>query len=339
MFDGSTTGLVLGDFMIGRPVTFNQGTVYGFYTRPYYDSLYAQDNWKVTPRLTLNYGVRWEPYLSPYNNRGENEHFDLSLFTQNVHSKVFTNAPAGLVFPGDPQYTSGKYINGPVWDKFFPRFGLAWDPEGQGRMTIRAGYGMYGDRAMMLAGTQMYFSAPFGNNVSVAGANLTNPWTGIGGNPLAALASLQGVGVYDHNIPFPLNGTYVNTHMKDFHPVYMNQWNLSIQRQIGQDWLVTANYLGNNTIHMITTENTNPAVFLGTGPCTLQTANGPVNYPVCSTTANQQNRRVLSLQNPAQGQYYAGIGQIDDGATASYEGLNLSVQKRLSHGITTSANY
>ena len=338
-FDGSTTGSVLADFMMGRPVTFAQGTVYGFYTRQFYDSLYAQDNWKVTPRLTLNYGVRWEPYLSPYNNRGENEHFDLSLFTQNVHSKVFTNAPAGLVFPGDPQYTSGKYINGPVWDKFFPRFGLAWDPEGQGRMTIRAGYGMYGDRAMMLAGTQMYFSAPFGNNVSVAGANLTDPWAGAGGNPLARLATLQGVGVYDHNIPFPLNGTYINTKMKDFQPVYMNQWNLSIQRQIGQDWLLTANYLGNNTIHMITTENVNPAIYLGTGPCTLQTANGPVSYSTCSTVANQQNRRVLSLLNPAQGQYYAGIGQIDDGATASYEGLYLSVQKRVSHGLSAQANY
>ena len=127
--------------------------------------------------------------------------------------------------------------------------------------------------------------------------------------------------------------------MKDFQPVYMNQWNLSIQRQIGQDWLLTANYLGNNTIHMITTENINPAIYLGTGPCTLQTANGPVSYSTCSTVANQQNRRVLSLLNPAQGQYYAGIGQIDDGATASYEGLYLSVQKRVSHGLSAQANY
>jgi hypothetical protein len=145
--------------------------------------------------------------------------------------------------------------------------------------------------------------------------------------------------VYAHNLPFPKNGTYVNTDMNNFHPVYMNQWNLSIQRQFGQNWLVTANYIGNNTIHMISGENVNPAVFLGTGPCTLQTATGSVSYPVCSTTANQQNRRVLSLLNPAQGQYYAGIGTIDDGGTASYEGLYLSVQKRLSHGVSAQANY
>ena len=66
--------------MLGLPATFAQGTVYGFYTRQFYDSLYVQDNWKVTPRLTLNYGVRWEPYLSPYNDRGENENFIPALF-------------------------------------------------------------------------------------------------------------------------------------------------------------------------------------------------------------------------------------------------------------------
>ena len=253
---------------------------------------------------------------------------------------MFSNAPAGLFFPGDPQYTSGKYINGPVWNKFFPRVGLAWDPQGNGRMTIRAGFGLYGDRAMMLAGTQMYFSAPFGNTVNASGGTLTNPWaTTAGGNPLASLGALQGVGVYAHNLPFPIGGTYVNTDMNNFHPVYMNQWNVSIQRQVGKDWLLSANYLGNSTIHMISGEDVNPAVFLGTGPCTLQTATGPVSYPTCSTTANQNTRRVLSLLNPAQGQYYSGIGTIDDGGTASYEGLYLSAQKRLSHGVTAQANY
>jgi hypothetical protein len=345
MFDGSTTGLILGDFMMGRPLTFNQGTVYGFYTRQFYDSLYAEDNWRVTPRLTLNYGLRWEPYLSPYNNRGENEHFDPSLFAQNVHSKVFTNAPAGLVFPGDPQYTSGKYINGPVWDKFFPRVGLAWDPEGKGNMTIRAAYGMYGDRAMMLAGTAMYFSTPFGNTVSVQGANLTDPWAGQpGGNPLPSLAAMQGVGVYSHDIKFPLFGTYVTTAMQNFHPVYMNQWNLSVQRQIGQDWLLTANYVGNSTIHMISSENINPAVHFsnGTNVCTLPNGlmiTGPTGGTQCSTVANQQSRRVLSLQNPVQGQYYSSIGNIDDGGTASYEGLFLSAQKRMSRGLSAQVNY
>ena len=348
-------GIILADFLMGLPTSFNQGTKYGFYTRQFYDSLYVQDSWKATPRLTLNYGVRWEPYLSPYNNRGENEHFDLDLFKQNVKSKVFVNAPAGLFFPGDPQYTSGKYFNGPRWAKFYPRVGLAFDPEGKGRMTIRAAYGMYGDRAMMLAGTQMYFSAPFGNTVSSnAGPNLLDPWTTYPGgkNPMPGIAALQGIGVYDHNLPFPKSGTYVTTKMSDFNPVYMNQWNLNIQRQIGQNWLVTANYVGNNTIHMITTENINPAVYFPTQTftgaanniptCVLPngvTVQGAAGGTQCSTTGNGQNRRLMNFINPAEGPNYAGIGLIDDGGTASYEALNLSVQKRISGGLSGQANY
>jgi hypothetical protein len=337
-FTGNVTGLILGDFMLGRPNTFAQGTVYGFYTRQYYASLYAQDTWKLNSRLTLNYGVRWEPYLSYYNNRGENEHFDFGLFAQNVHSSVFTNAPAGLFFPGDSQWKCGDYFNCPVWNKFFPRVGLAWDPTGSGKMTIRAGYGMYGDRPSMLAGTTAYFAPPFGNQVSQAGASLTDPWAP-GTNPMPALAAAQGIGVYGHNVSFPLAGSYLNSNMTDFHPMYLNQWNLSIQRQVGKDWLVSANYLGNSTIHLVSGEPLNPAVFLGTGPCTLQTPAGPVNYTTCSTTANQNQRRILYLQNPTQGQYYAGIGIMDDGGTGSYEGMYLSSQKRLSHGFTVLANY
>src|SRR4029077_20505497 len=120
-FDGSVSGSPLADFVMGNMSGFSQGTNYGFYNRQYYMSLYAQDSWKVSRRLTLHYGVRWEPYLAPYNNRGENQHFDPALFTQNVRSTVFANAPAGLVFPGDSQYTCGDAFTCPKWDKFFPR--------------------------------------------------------------------------------------------------------------------------------------------------------------------------------------------------------------------------
>jgi len=340
-FNGQTSGLLLGDFMMGRPTTFAQGTIYGYYNRQFYDALYLQDSWKVSSRLTMNYGVRWEPYLSPYNNNGEEESYDPALFASGMRSKVFTNAPPGLIFPGDPEYTSGKYRNGPVWAKFYPRFGLAWDPQGNGRMTIRAAYGLYGDRGGMIQGATILFDAPFGNNVSVSGVNsLANPWSNYpGGNPLASLATIQGIGVYAHNIPFYPASTYLFSDLANFHPMYMNQWNLSLQKQLGKDWLLTANSLGSNTIHMMSSENINPAVFLGLGPCSIQTATGPVSYPVCSTTANQQNRRLLSLQNPQNGQYYSSLGYMDDGGTAEYEGLFLSAQKRLSHGVTAQANY
>jgi hypothetical protein len=121
--------------------------------------------------------------------------------------------------------------------------------------------------------------------------------------------------------------------------MYVNQWNLSIQRQVGKDWLLTANYLGNSTIHLPSGEPQNPAVFLGLGPCTLQTPNGPQSFSTCSTIGNQNQRRVYYLQNPSQGQYYAGIGHADSGGTGSYEGVYFSAQKRLSRGITVLTNY
>jgi hypothetical protein len=344
-FDGSVTGLPLADFVLGRAVTFSQGTNYGFYTRQYYMSLYAQDSWKISRRLTLNYGVRWEPYLAPYNNRGENQHFDPTLFTQNVHSQVFTNAPAGLVFPGDAQYTCGDYFNCPRWNKFFPRIGLAWDPLGNGRMTVRAGYGIYGDRAMMLAGSAMYFDPPFGNTLNLSGVDLQNPWTNYPGatglpagqNPMPTLASLAGIGVYNHSLPFPAFGGYVNSPLKGFNPVYMNQWNLSIEKQVGENWLISANYVGNSTIHMVSGENVNLATYI---PGNCVAGQYGLRAPgLCSTTANINQRRVLYLENAAQGQGYSGIGQIDDGGTQTYDGLNLSARRQLRQGFTAGVNY
>jgi hypothetical protein len=82
-FDGTVTGLALADFLTGNAVAFNQGTRYGMYLYQYYTSLYAQDSWKISRRLTINYGVRWEPYLSNQNKYSQLDHFSPALFAQN----------------------------------------------------------------------------------------------------------------------------------------------------------------------------------------------------------------------------------------------------------------
>jgi hypothetical protein len=84
-------------------------------------------------------------------------------------------------------------------------------------------------------------------------------------------------------------------------------------------------------------------VFLGTGPCTLNiVTNGavvPTPQQTCSTVGNQNQRRQLYLQNPLQGQYYAGVAQVDDGGTGTYDGLYFSANKRLAHGVSILMNY
>ena len=87
--------------------------------------------------------------------------------------------------------------------------------------------------------------------------------------------------------------------------------------------------------HLWTLHNVNPAVYIPGGPCTL---NG-VTYNPCSSTANTDQRRRLSLENPATGQYFGSCTSIDSGGTASYNGLLLSVQRRAARGVTINANY
>ena len=349
-FDGSVTGFPLADFMIGRFASWSQGTLYGFYSRQFYQALYIEDSWKISSRLTANFGVRWEPYTAVYQSRtAQDLHFDPTLYANGVRSTYYQNAPPGLVFSGDPQYTCGNSFNCSKWDKFFPRVGLAWDPQGNGRMTIRAAFGMFGDRMSMLSLSQEQFGAPFGNTVSATGGTLANPWSnypGLAGgasqpgqNPMTVLATRSGFGFAAANIPFPTLGAYVFSPLSDFQPTYVNQWNLSIQRQIGQNWLLTANYLGTTTIHFMSGENTNASVLVpnidGTplGTCPKGVTAG------CDSTGNANQRRPLFLANPALGKFYSNVGILDDGGTASYEGLYLSAQKRLSHGVTVLANY
>ena len=355
IFDGSVTGFGLADLLIGNARSFMQGTTYGFYTRQYYESLYAQDTWKANGRLTLNYGVRWEPYIAISNKWGQIHYVDPALFAQNYQSPVFPNAPPGVIFPGDPKYVCGKSYSCDKWRVFFPRVGLAFDPVGDGKTTIRAAYGMSGDRPHMFYPNQMSFGPPFADRVTLSNVNLSNPWANFGGvpgfspagqDPMGQLASVAGIGLAQKNAPFPTAGFYVNNaeHLdRNFMPMYVNMWNVSIQRQVGS-WLLSANYVGNNTIHLNTSKAANPAEFLGLGPCTLNVvqANGtvaPQNFSVCSTTANEPYRRVLYRQDPLKGQYFANIAAVDNSGTANYEGLYLSANKALSHGVSLLANY
>jgi hypothetical protein len=341
-FGGQATGNTLADFLTGQPSSatgnnqVTQGTTSGFAYRQHYIGLYAQDSWKVTPRLTVTYGVRWEPYLAVYSKYGEFSHFDPGLFAAGAKSKVFTNAPAGLIFPGDTAYTAGKSVENNKLLKFGPRLGVVWDPNGDGKMTIRAGYGMFNDRQHFFNLTFISQNQPFGYLLGPPNPTLTDPWINQpGGNPFPLNRG--------QNSPFYANANVIN-HPLDAQPTYLNQWNFSIQRQVGTNWLLTANYVGNSTVHLLSSNQTNYGVFMGTGPCTLQSitpAGQVVASPqtVCSTSANLNQRRVLWLQNPLQGQFYSGVPLIDDGGTANYEALFLSVQKRLSQGVSILANY
>jgi hypothetical protein len=249
---------------------------------------------------------------------------------------VYVNAPAGMTYPGDPTYTPGRSVENNKYLKFGPRLGMVWDPKGDGRMTIRAAFGVFNDRQHAFSLNFIAQNQPFGYQLQPTNPNLTNPWVNYaGGNPFPLNTGKDAA--------FQTFGSVIN-HPLDLQPTYLNQWNFSIQRQVGTNWLLTANYVGNNTVHLTTSNQYNYARYLGTGACTLQTVNAAgqvVASPqaVCSTVGNQNLRRVLYLQNPLQGQYFAGVPTVDDGGTATYEALFLSVQKRISNGLSILANH
>lgn len=329
-FNGLTSGLGMSDFMLGAAATWVQGNVQNvLYDRQNYVGLYVQDSWKATPRLTLNYGVRWEPFFAFTNKHGYFDHFDASLFTQNVHSTLYPNAPAGLIFPGDPQWSPNGYsIAHNRYAILLPRLGLVWDPVGDGKTSIRVSVGMFTDRGALYSMSAMAQDAPYGTALSLTNVPLANPWaTYPGGNPLPYVLTKTSV--------FPQFASFVTDNF-NWKPTWVNHFNVALQRQFASDWLATVNYVGNTVSHLITEDQINPALFLGTGPCRLP--NG-VSYSTCSTTATTNFRRALYLLNPAQGQYYGEVSTTDDGGTESYNALYLQLQKRLSRGVTVLSNY
>lgn len=318
-FNGSITGgSVLGyaDFLTGNVSALLQGNADYENDAWHYFGAYVQDAWKIKHRVTLNYGLRWEPYIPFFNVNSHAQYFSADGFSAGKISSVYTQAPAGLTFPGDPGF-SGRSYNFGKKAIFEPRIGVIYDPTGSGRMTIRAGYGIFYDTPQMFFDTRYSNSPPWGQSISLSGPlSFTHPWaTYPGGDPFPALSKLT------PTTPFVQAGVYVNT-PPHIQPMYLQQWNLSVQKQAG-NWLFAGTYIGNTTTHLPTSFEANPAIYDG-----IATIKNP----------NTNNRRKLYLENPAQGVYYSTIGQYDDGGSANYNGMLLSVQHH-TNLINLLANY
>ena len=329
-FNGSTTGLPMSDYFLGAASNFQNGTNIEQHNRFKTLGLYANDTWKINPRVTLNYGLRWEPYMPQINNDRSSSHFEEDAWRKGIKTNRFLFAPPGFFFDTDPGFPGRSGVNN-QWLNFSPRLGIAWDPKGDGRTSIRLSGGTFYDYPTALYRRDTTTLPPWNPRTQLTSVNFDKPWANYpGGDPFPIPSGPN----LPKDIPWqPFNG--VTTADYDSPNMRVGQWNLSVQRQIGSDWLVSASYLGNATRHMWTTRPINAPVFMGVGACTI---NG-VQYATCSTTANINQRRRFYLENPVTGQYFGVIHKIDTGGTASYNGLLLSVQRRLSRGITASANY
>ena len=325
-FNGVASGAGMSDFLLGRLGTLTQGLPNTVFTYKWYYGLYGQDTWKVSRRLTANVGLRWEPFLPQGLNNGAVYNFSFDRFNQGVRSTVFKNAPAGLLYAGDPGFTGKTGVQN-RYNQFAPRMGLAFDPRGDGRTSIRASFGMSYDFPNLMIMSTPATAPPFGNTVQPPGPlNFADPFSTVaGGNPFP--------GSFDSNAPFVQFGSFV-AEQPDAKATTVYSWNLGLQRQIGSSWLVSATYVGSETAHLWVSEQLNPAVLVP----------GPLTCPAgvttaCNSTTNTNQRRLAYLRNPREGQFLGYVDQFESGGTVSYNGLLLSLQERLSHGVSLNANY
>ena len=371
---GGYTNNNLADFVTGNPDSFGQGNGQLSRDYQYMPSLYIQDNWRMTRTFQVNLGLRWDPFFPQHNKYGEAADFNLDNYNNNIVSKQFVNAPPGVIFPGDAGFNDHSDSLSHALD-FSPRVGFIWDPKGNGKETLRGGYGIYFDTSQMWNAMHVVLNPPWGNTVSFTPApvNLssTDPLQGGGeANPyFGQIDPFPTPFNPPSNWPFNANGGYVFQN-QTIKPSDSQQWNVSYQRQIGANWLFAANYLGSKTTHMWLGNNINPNVVITagmtapgivannvvagnplSGSCTLlyqgqQYTFNPCNQTNTGKTAtvngvnDEAARRALNLSNPAQGyKVSGGISEAFSVGNSAYNGLLVSVQHRLSNGFSINGNY
>jgi hypothetical protein len=293
-------------FLLGQSVQFFQGGgQFDRGLRKWVTAGYAQDEFRITPRLTLNLGLRYEvntPYTDIRNR--------MNAWEPGKQSVVYPQAPEGLLFPGDPGVPAGI---APVdYHEFMPRVGLAWDPFGGNNPIVRAGYGIF------------YDGFTNGTGGPLQGAISALPWTqayqlpGPGFN----LANPYGTS------PTPFGGqnfvapATVLTVQSGALPPYSQNWNFSIERTIAKDYLLDIRYVGNKGTHLPRFIEANPSIY------------GP------GVNANNNNEiRQYTTCNAAGICNYGSVGLIADDSSSTYHALEIAFSRQYSHGLSFLASY
>jgi hypothetical protein len=328
IIDGRATGSGLSDLMVGRITSLEHGGPALLLVNNWYMGLYAQDSWRASSRVTVNGGLRWEPYFGQNVENNAISIFKMENFQQGIKSTVFHNAPAGLIYPGDPGFPSGQTGLNVQWWNLSPRAGVAWDIHGDGRLALRSSYSMGYD---FMAGEYHNINSsapPFGNRSLVTDPTglFDDPYRDVGGDPHPIVTNAD-----TQYVPFGAFGTMD----PGINSPRVQSWNVTLEQQLGTDWGVSASYLGSYSDRLWAQVAINPGVFMGLGPCTI---NG-VSYTVCSTNANLNQRRVLYQQNPTEAAFIGALDLNTDVGFQKYRGLKLSAQRRAGSGLSINANY
>jgi hypothetical protein len=312
--DTTSTGLVLSDFLLGRIAGTNglvQAAPNTLDMAQTYLGLYGQDTWRLGSRVTLNYGLRWEPFFPQQLVNGAVYQFDQGRFDQKIKSTVFPNGPAGLYFPGDPGFPSqaGMLTD---WNNLGPRVGVAWDIAGNGQTVARASYG----KSYEFVNAQFHLNTsvapPWGSEVRLNNTpgGLDDPFLGSGQTNIFPVT-------FDQNAPFSVNGPFLSL-SDDMVSTNVHLWNVTLERQLGPRWVTSVGYVGSRTYNIWESTPLNNAI-PGTAPL--------------------NNRRPLFLADSVNGRFYGPLDLYVTDGKQRYDGMILSVRGTGRYGSTMAANY
>jgi hypothetical protein len=317
-------GNALASYLLGSIRTFQQGAGEFKDNRDKFIALYAQDDFHVTSRLTLNLGLRWEPFIPWEEVDGRVEQFRAANYAAGIRSTQFPNAPAGLLFPGDAGMP--KYGVNPSWAVFAPRVGFALDVRGDGKTSLRGGFGSFHDAQQVgIENNRFVDVTPFSPQVAVTTPQgpFINPYLGLT-NPFPAPARPPA------NTQFPapvLVVTYDPSNNSVMESPTTYNYNLTLEQQFRSGWLGRIAYVGSASRHGTETVELDPAVYYpGSTLSTDQRRiyNGlPLN--TVPTTANARTQ-------------FGSIGQATQDLVTSYNSLQLTVQRRMNR-LTLLGNY
>ncbi len=310
-FYGSFTGFGLADFLLGDAGGYTQGAGLVQGVHGWQLGIYAQDQYRLRPNVTVTAGLRWDPNLAPSVVGGLG-----SQFIPGQQSTVFPGAPLGLNFPGDHGVTDSLMSR--TYGYFEPRIGIAWQPQSLPKTAVRAGFGLFDAPLPYSAYGHISEVEPFSPTYTFyAGSTpipFSDPWSAFAGTgrkspfpPFFSLANKPGA-----DSTFTPQLTVPTVFSNDYRLGITESWNLSIEQQFYTNFALHMAYVGSESYHQTEAIDQNPG-FYNANP-----------------TLNQARLR------------YPNFGQIltdFSNGTSSYHALQVGIEKRLSDNLQFQSNF
>ena len=305
----TTTGNALADFVTGQVSTMEQDTPYHSLMSGWYYAAFLQDTYRLTPRLTLNLGIRYDLQLSPVETTNLT-----ATFVPGVQSTKVPSAPLGMLFPGDPGVPRG--IADTRWHHVSPRVGIAWDPFGDGKTAIRAAGGVFYGSVSGNEWNQPANAQPFAIRQTF---NSITSFSNVYGNKASFPTGDPFPYAYNSSSPRFLTDASIETISKDYQWPLVYQVNTSVQRQLPHNVSTTFAYVGTLSHHLPFMIDDNYAPY-ATGASTSQ--------------ASIDARRPYN-NNHTLGQ----VTYAESNETASYHSLQVSATRPLTHNLMLAGFY